>query len=136
MVAPDTVRRQLELLTEYATELDRLRELELDDYLAREAFAGRYLVQVAAQTCIDIANHVIASEGWPAPPDYRAAFGILAEHGAIGESLGERMKDLTGLRNRLVHVYGEIDDRLVFEALGEGLADLDEFARAIADLLR
>lgn len=31
--------------------------------------AGRYLVQVAAQTCIDIANHVIASEGQRSPRD-------------------------------------------------------------------
>ncbi|MBA2316736.1 MAG: DUF86 domain-containing protein [Euzebyales bacterium] len=45
------------------------------------------------------------------------------------------MQDLTGLRNRLVHLYDDIDDRLVHEALGEGLGDLEDFATAIARLL-
>lgn len=45
------------------------------------------------------------------------------------------MRDLAGLRNRLVHVYGDVDDRLVHAAMGEGLGDLNEFASAIASLL-
>ncbi len=67
MVDLDRLHQRLELLAGYLRELRRLRDLSVADYLANELFAGRYLVQVAAQTCIDLANHLIASEGWRAP---------------------------------------------------------------------
>ncbi|MDQ3989756.1 MAG: hypothetical protein M3291_11260 [Actinomycetota bacterium] len=57
-------------------DLDRLRELPITEYLRGEVYAGRYLVQVSAQTCIDLANHIIASEGWRAPRDFGDTFTV------------------------------------------------------------
>ena len=91
-------------------------------------------MQASAQVCIDLANHVIASSGWRAPGDFRDAFTVLEEHGAIDGSLAERMRALAGLRNRLVHIYEQVDDRVVHASLPEGLDDLSAFARAMADL--
>jgi uncharacterized protein YutE (UPF0331/DUF86 family) len=36
------------------------------------------------------------------------------------------------LRNRLVHLYDDVDDLLVHRAMQDGLADLDGFAVAFA----
>jgi uncharacterized protein YutE (UPF0331/DUF86 family) len=36
--------------------------------------------------------------------------------------------------NRLVHVYDDVDDRIVHASLAEGLDDLSRFARVIARL--
>jgi uncharacterized protein YutE (UPF0331/DUF86 family) len=102
------------------------------EYLRHEVYAGRYLVQVAAQTCIDLANHIIASEGWRAPRDFGDSFTILAEYGVIDDALAGRLRGLAGLRNRLVYVYDEIDDTRVHELLGAGLPDLNVFASALA----
>lgn len=131
MVDPDRVQPRLELLRRYRTRLEELRRLSPDDYVEKEAFAGRYLVQAAAQICIDIANHVIASEGWRAPRDFRDSFTVLDEQGVLDADLASRLKALAGLRNRLVHLYDEVDDYFVHEALQEGLGDLDGFARAV-----
>lgn len=135
MVAPDTVRRHLDLLAEFTTELRELQREGEESYAARDAYAGRYLVQSAAQTCIDLANHVVASEGWRNPIDYRDAFAVLGENGVLSGDLVASLQNLAGLRNRLVHVYGDIDDHLVFEALEAGLSDLDRFAAEIAKLI-
>lgn len=67
MVDLDRIHQRLQLLTGYLHELRRLRDLPVIEYLQYEVYDGRYLVQVAAQTCIDLANHVIASEGWRTP---------------------------------------------------------------------
>lgn len=48
MVDSDRLHTRLELLREYRAELGRLRGLPVDEYL-RDAYAGRYLVQAAAQ---------------------------------------------------------------------------------------
>lgn len=134
MVDLDRLHQRLELLADYLRELRRLRDLPVAEYLRHEAYAGRYLVQVAAQTCIDLANHVIASEGWRAPRDFGDSFSVLHECGVIDDALAGRLRGLAGLRNRLVHVYDEIDDVRVHEALTAGLADLDAFATAVARL--
>lgn len=115
-------------------ELQRLGDLAPEQYARDELYAGRYLIQVAAQTCIDLANHLIASEGWRPPRDFGDAFTVLCENEVIDRALAGRLRGLTGLRNRLVHVYDEIDDVLVHQLLLAGLPDLDDFAVAIARL--
>lgn len=135
MVDPDRVRRLLGMLASYRDHLVGLRELPRERYVAEEAYAGRYLVQAAAQTCIDVANHVIASEGWRVPADYRDAFSVLEEHAVLEGEQARRLRALAGLRNRLVHLYEQVDDALVHEALAEGIDDLDAFARSVAALL-
>lgn len=132
MVDRDRVHERLELLNDYAEELRTLCGLPVDRYLKQERYTGRYLVQVAAQTCIDLAGHLIASEGWRAPRDFGDAFTVLAERGLLDEALAGRLRALAGLRNRLVHVYDSIDDERVHSSLSDGLADLDRFAAAIA----
>lgn len=131
MVDLDRLQFRLELLHDYLTELRRLRDLDLPDYL-REAYAGRYLVQVAAQTCIDVAGHIVASEGWRAPRDFADGFTVLEEHGVLDADLTDRLRALAGLRNRLVHVYDRIDDVRVHQALAEGLDDLEAFGVTIS----
>jgi uncharacterized protein YutE (UPF0331/DUF86 family) len=49
--------------------------------------------------------------------------------------LAGRLRGLAELRNRLVHVYDEIDDTRVHELLAVGLPDLDTFATALAKLV-
>lgn len=132
MVDPARTRRLLSSLAGYKDRLAALAELPQERYLSEQALAGRYLVQVSAQTCIDVANHVIASDGWRVPGDFRDAFTVLEENDVLDADLAERLRALTGLRNRLVHLYEDVDDARVYEALAAGLVDLDAFARAIA----
>jgi uncharacterized protein YutE (UPF0331/DUF86 family) len=102
MVDLDRIHQRLKMLAGYLRELRRLRDLPVAEYLRHEVYA--------AQTCIDLANHVIASEGWRAPRDFGDSFTVLHEYGIIGDALAGRLRGLAGLRNRLVHVYDEIDD--------------------------
>lgn len=133
MVDAARVRAKLAALGRYLSRLRYLSAVAPDDYVADHAYEGRYLVQASAQTCIDLANHLIASEGWVPAMEFREAFTRLGEHGVLDADLVTRMQTLAGLRNRLVHLYDEVDDRLVHHALVDGLADLDAFAVALAN---
>jgi len=128
-----SVQRRLALLADHRARLAALSRLDLSEYLQR-AYEARYLVQVCAQLCIDLANHIIADAGWAAARDQRDAFARLVEQGLLEAPLAARLQSLVGLRNRLVHVYDDIDDLLVRDALAEGLPDLDAFARMVAGL--
>lgn len=135
MVDPDRVRRLLQLLDTFTTELDQLASADRETYVREHAYEGRYLVQASAQVCIDVANHLIASEGWRTPTDFRDAFTVLEENTVLEPDLAERLRARAGLRNRLVHLYDDIDDELVHEALRDGLGDLRSYSRAVAALL-
>lgn len=126
MVDPDRVRRLVGALGRWR------------DVLAAEpadALARRYAMQAAAQAAIDLANHVIASEGWRVPQDYGDAFTVLAEHEAIDRDLAGRLRALAGLRNLLVHLYDDVDDDRVAREVQRGLPDLALFAETVAALL-
>ncbi|MGQ0742731.1 MAG: type VII toxin-antitoxin system HepT family RNase toxin [Acidimicrobiales bacterium] len=135
MVDLGRVRSKLASLGHYLDRLQVLAEENADAYVIDHSYEGRYLVQASAQTCIDLANHLIASQGWVPATEFRQAFSRLGEHSVLDADLVARMQSLAGLRNRLVHLYDDVDDLLVHAALQRGLSDLNEFATAFSRYL-
>lgn len=129
MVDPMRVRAKLAVLGEYRDQLRRLDPTR-DDALAR--YSRRYLVQAGVQVCLDLANHVVADAGWKTVAELREAFTRLEEHDVIDAELAHRLRAMVGMRNRLVHLYDDVDDALVAHAAAAELGDWDAFARAIA----
>ena len=108
--------------------LRALREDEdLQDILARN-------LEVAIQTCMDIALHVCAAQGI-VPQTGAQAFMALAERGIIERSLAQRLQRAAGFRNVLVHEYTEIDWKIVMRVLRTGTHDLAGFGAAILEIL-
>jgi uncharacterized protein YutE (UPF0331/DUF86 family) len=50
----------------------------------------------------------------------------------VDARFAEDLRAMARFRNRLVHLYGEIDDGRVHEYLQSSLLDLERFARTIA----
>lgn len=132
MVDPQRVRSKLTTLDTLVDELHRLAAIDRDTYVDHHRWEGRYLVQAAAQLTVDLANHLIASSGWAPATEFRQAFTRLGEHGVLDADLAGRLQALTGLRNRLVHLYDTVDDGLVHDALRAGLDDFTAFASVYA----
>jgi uncharacterized protein YutE (UPF0331/DUF86 family) len=93
---------------------------------------AKYHFVIATESCIDIANHVIASEGFRLPRDNADSFAVLVEEGVVGAEWKDRLASMARFRNRLVHLYSAVEDELVFDYLQEGVGDLDAFAKAVA----
>jgi uncharacterized protein YutE (UPF0331/DUF86 family) len=68
----------------------------------------------------------VAELALPLPPDYRGVFAALVAKG-LDPDLAERLGLAAGLRNVLVHDYLDIDEDVVWAALGH-LDDLRGFA--------
>lgn len=86
-------------------------------------------LQVSIQICIDIGAHLVSELGLKPAEDYQGVFASLGAHGTIDSDLADRLGDAAGLRNLLVHDYGEIDHARLWNSLGE-LDDLRAFAAA------
>ena len=116
--------------------LDFLGEFKGMDY---EEFTGSYKnVQSAKyslleiiECCIDIASHIIAVRGMGRAEEYRELFCLLGEHNVIEKALAERLGDMAGFRNLLVHRYGDVDNETVLAMIESELGDVVEFERAV-----
>jgi uncharacterized protein YutE (UPF0331/DUF86 family) len=132
LVEAESVRRRLREIDRRVTLLEALQREGGDHFSADvgvQAQAERHL-QLAIQSAIDIALHVVA-EGSPETPEtYGSAFAQLGDQGVLNEALAGRLRRATGLRNLLVHGYLDVDPVLIWDHL-EHLGDLRDFAAAV-----
>jgi uncharacterized protein YutE (UPF0331/DUF86 family) len=94
----------------------------------------KYTFVTAIEACIDIAQHLCASEGWGPPGDNGDAVALLGRHGVLDPGLADRVRRAVGLRIVLVHEYTEVDGRVVLARLDDA-SDLEQYARQVAGWL-
>lgn len=90
---------------------------------------------ISIQSAVDIANHIIAEKRFRKPSTYRESFEILYEEGVISGNLSDKLSDLAGFRNVLVHVYLRLDIDAVFDVLQRDSGALKEFESVVKRLL-
>ena len=91
----------------------------------------KYTFVTCIEACVDIAQHICASEGWGPPNDNGDAVALVGRHGVIEGELAGEIRRAVGFRNVLVHEYVRVDDGVVLQRLDDP-GDLEEFARQVA----
>jgi len=133
MVSVEKISRKFIQLDEYLGILDEISNVLEKVFLKDKILIGsaKYYLQISIECCLDVANHIIASERCRAPKDYADSFAVLEEKGIVQQQLGQNLRQMTKFRNRLVHLYGEIDDKLVYEFLKTDVEDIRKFRKVI-----
>jgi uncharacterized protein YutE (UPF0331/DUF86 family) len=93
--------------------------------------AAKYYLHVAIESCIDVANHLIARLKLRLPESYADSFTVLAENEIIDADFAVTARRMVKMRNRLVHLYWEIDEDIVYDVLQENLDDFRTFQQQI-----
>ena len=88
-------------------------------------------LQMAIQNCIDVAAHIISEEGFGVPGSTNEMFYLLEENGYLDTDLTEKMVKAVGFRNLIVHEYGKVELKQVFEVAQNNIEDLNEYLRSI-----
>ena len=132
MVDKDRVLRLLRAITDDTAVLRKeagaSQERRLDPIWLRGV---KYTFVTAIEACVDVAQHICATEGWGPPADNGDAVRLLGEHGVLTADLATSVRKAVGFRNVLVHDYIEVDDSIVVGRL-DSLSDLDDFVRQVA----
>lgn len=97
--------------------------------------AAKYYLLEAIQVCLDIGNHIIGSMGWERPQDYASVFRILQENQVLPIELADKLEEMARFRNRIVHLYGDFDNEILYSVLNEDLSDIDSFASHIVKFM-
>jgi uncharacterized protein YutE (UPF0331/DUF86 family) len=93
-------------------------------------------LMLALQSCLDIASHLIADEGWPPAVTLGEAFERLGERGVLDRTTAAALRRATGLRNVVAHGYSAAAPELLHQAATAGLADLERFSQQVSAWVR
>jgi len=133
-------QRLTKLSSECLNALRRLRdlaELSPEDFQADpyKVAAAKYFLVVSIEAAIDMGNHVISLNKLRVPEDYAETFEIVGEVGRFPGEFIEKLKRMARFRNRLVHIYWEVDQAMLYEILSEDIRDMEEFMRRFRAIL-
>jgi uncharacterized protein YutE (UPF0331/DUF86 family) len=134
MVDRPKLDQMLTSLRSYIAELEQLASVPRADFLSNKDKIGnaKYQFIAAIECCVDVANHIAASEGLRIPRDNADSFSVLVEQGWLPAGKRDSFAAMARFRNRLVHLYWSVDDARVCDYLQDSLADLGAFVAAIA----
>lgn len=129
MVKVDVVSRKLARASAWLNDAEEILSRPAEELLAdvKSRDLATFYLFLAVQECIDLAAHWISDAGWDVPGDAGATFGLLAEHGAMDQSLAAILRGAVGLRNRIAHGYASVDHARVLEEYRGGVEALRRF---------
>ena len=110
---------KLQILSVYS------KQAFLSDFTKVES--AKHLLQVSVECCLNISHHIIASERFRSPKSYADAFVILTEEFILPEEFLPTLQQMAQFRNRLVHLYWEIDEEAIYDILQKNLGDFSKF---------
>ena len=131
-MTPDVLARKISRVEDKLQQIAALLPHTLAEFASARSTRDlcAFYLAMAIEDCIDIAEHIIARNGWGTPDSSGAAFRLLAERKTLTLQLAEQMAQAGGMRNAILHQYDNIDWQLVFLAL-QDLSRIREFLVAV-----
>jgi uncharacterized protein YutE (UPF0331/DUF86 family) len=132
----EKIEQKLLFMQGNITKLKKLKELHKDIFIEdfRNVDSAKYLLQVTIEAMLDIASHLIARNRWGKPEDNKAHFKILADNGILNDADIASYSNMAKFRNRIVHMYFQINDEMIYEIIQNNLVDFEVFIRDILHL--
>lgn len=122
---------KLDELDQYLKELREDLPSDIEEY-KQERRKYERLLHLSIETVVDVSALLLKGEALGAPADEESIFDKLIEAGIFEEEFGEKLKEMKGFRNILVHRYGEIKDERVYDKLDQ-LEDFDTFRMKVIE---
>ena len=118
--------------------LDKMSEMqgyleEIEPYLAKSISdiaheksilrSVERLFQLIVDTALAINAHIIAEKNLPIPSDYQSTFITLAQSKIFPMEFAYKIAPSVGLRNLIIHKYGEVNLMRMIEDIKADIAD-------------
>ena len=137
-VRKDEIRKKLVEMDSYLEQVEEYFPSEEDEFLrSRIEKHGIYkLLESAIEEVIKICSMINSDLSLGIPSDEDSIIKNLEDKKIISEELAEKIIQMKGFRNILVHRYGKINDKEAFETIKENLGDFEIFKKEILKFLK
>ena len=134
---PERIRKMVSSMRVAVIQLSDLRRLNEKDFLndSHKIASAKYNFIIGIEAAIDIGNHIISQNGFRAPEDYADTFTVLGEHGVVDKEFVRVLKNMARFRNRLVHLYWDVEDKQVYEIMQTRVGDFKTFLNHVSSFL-
>ena len=130
----EVIRKKLDYLERTLAEIGPYLQARYADYAQQPANrrATERLVQIIIEAVADTSELIVQAAGRPAPGSMREALHAIWDLTVIDDSLFERFsRTYIGLRNRIVHDYEALNDRILFDSAKLLRKDAQAFLKAV-----
>ncbi len=133
----DKIERLIHEILKALTHLHELERLSDEEFFSdpHKIGSAKYNFIVAIEAIIDICNHIISKNRFKTPEDYGDTFRILMNEGLIKKDFANTLIQMARFRNRLVHIYWEIDNKELRKILKTNLQDIEKFLNILKEIL-
>ena len=135
------INDNLQRLNKYLLHLKDIRNVERDKFINDRlliASTERFF-QLAIESCLNIGNKILSIEqlSKPAkvPETYADVFQELGSIGIIDKNFALQLVKMAKFRNRLVHIYWDINPEELYNYLQNNLNDFKRFINEIVKYL-
>jgi uncharacterized protein YutE (UPF0331/DUF86 family) len=138
MVDETLVLRKLSELDEYYKQIREYKQITIALYSADwkiQRIVERTL-QMMIETCVDLASHIIADQGYRIPKSYADTFKVLHEEKIVSGKLFNALGKMAKFRNVVVHHYDKVDAEIVVGILQRDLKDFIGYKEAVIRFLK
>ncbi|HHW13822.1 MAG TPA: DUF86 domain-containing protein [Firmicutes bacterium] len=134
MINRRLVEGRLVLLHGYLNKLERLARCSRTAFLTDDVKAGaaESYLRRALEAVFDLGRHLLVKQGAvELAAEYKGIARGLGAQGIVGPELTEKLVQMAGYRNRMVHLYHLVSDEELYRIITHDLGDLREVARQI-----
>jgi len=138
MIDRQRVLAKLDELDSYLRELRDVAPRSYEEYQAshEKRRACERILHISIECVIDTCNVLVSGMRLGLPGGEEDLFVRLQKAGLISPELTDALKRMRAFRNILVHRYGSVEDRLVYEAVERRLGDFEKFKAEILEGIR
>jgi uncharacterized protein YutE (UPF0331/DUF86 family) len=117
--------------------LEDLGKLSEAEFVAdpHKVGSAKYNLIVAIEGTVDLSNHIISKNRFRTPEDYADTFRVMEEKGVFDTEFSSSLVQMARFRNRLVHIYWDIDDAEIYRIIQSRLQDIRRFLREMGSYL-
>lgn len=129
----ELIQLRIDVIERDLAEINKIVEEGYENFKTnfRNELASKQALLESIEACIDISNHIIATQGFRRPTDYKDVFVILEENGFLERNLSGKLQEMAKFRNLLVHRYAEMDKERLFRIMKTDIFDIKVFVEKI-----
>lgn len=136
MLDRERILAKLDDLDGYVRDLRSIAPLSFTEYRQIEKKrACERLLQIAVECVVDVCNLFVSGLRLGLPAEEDDLFEKLEQARILSPQMKERLKEMKGFRNILVHEYGHVDDAIVYQVATTELGDFTDFKNEILEAL-
>jgi len=116
----------------------RLSDFEVwksDFFEEKTKLACYKAIQEIIEGCLDIVSMMLKDER-ELPKDDYTNINMMERRGIIDSTLADALRELNGLRNRIVHEYNGLDDEIALTSMEELIPKIKEFLTVVKEWLK